>query len=69
MPPHYINCAHFCGGKAQFEHAAEGLVMRFYRDHQVAHELSNRAASNLQNAFIADKDGDLAAAASYLPPR
>jgi hypothetical protein len=39
--------------------------MRFYRDHQVAHELSNRGASQLQNAFIADREDDRTAALSY----
>lgn len=64
MPPHYVNCAHFCGGRVNFEFAVESLVMRFYRDHQVAHEYSNRAASNLQNTFISDRDGDVSAALS-----
>lgn len=62
MPPHYVNCAHFCGGKATHEYAVESLVMRFYRDHQLAHEYSNRAATKLQNTFIADREGDVATA-------
>ena len=39
--------------------------MRFYRDHQVAHELSNRAASSLQGAFIEDHEGMIDAAMTY----
>ena len=65
MPPHFVNCAHFCGSKSQHEHATESLLMRFYRDHQVAHELSNRAASSLQGAFIEDHNGNVQAATTH----
>lgn len=65
MPPHWVNCAHFCGSRREFEHETESFLMRFYRDHQVAHELSNRGASNLQGAFIEDHNGNVQAAMSY----
>ena len=65
MPPHFVNCAHFCGSRSQYEHETESLLMRFYRDHQVAHELSNKAATNLQGAFIEDHNGNAEAAVSH----
>ena len=65
MPPHYVNCAHFCGSRREHEHATESLLMRFYHDHQVAHELSNRAASNLQGAFMEDHGGNVEAALAH----
>lgn len=39
--------------------------MRFYRDHQVAHELSNQAASSLQAAFLEDHAGNVEAALGH----
>ena len=65
MPPHYVNCAHFCGGRREYEHATESLLMRFYHDHQVAHELSNRAASALQGAFMEDHGGNVEASLTH----
>ena len=65
MPPHFVNCAHFCGSKSEHEQETESLLMRFYRDHQVAHELSNRAASSLQGAFIEDYNGNVQAATTH----
>lgn len=61
----YINTINFCGSRPNCERATQVLLRRFHRDHQFAVELNHRGATKIQDAMIADSEGQKDAAKVY----